>query len=71
MKAGKSTLAKILEDKLGLVRIKMKNLLKYAAENPFWQIESFDIEEQIRSGHPPSNAALIEIISKRIQMADC
>jgi len=70
MKTGKSTMAKLLEEKLGLVRIKIKHLLNRAVEYPFWQAES-QIEDILRTGNLPNNQEIVDLIYKRIQLLDC
>jgi len=52
-KSGKSTLAKLLEEHLGLVRIKIKNLLDHANENPYWY-QNDDVQDTLRRGETPS-----------------
>jgi len=69
-KTGKSTLAKILEEKLGVVRIKIKHLLNRVIEFPYW-INDWEIEQVLREGNIPDDEQIIDLLSKRIQMQDC
>ena len=69
-KTGKSTVAKILAEKLGLVRIKVKHLLNRVIEFPYW-INDWEIEQVLREGNVPDDEQIIDLLAKRIQMQDC
>ena len=69
-KTGKSTLAKMLEEKLGVIRIKIKHLLNKAIEFPYW-VGNIDIDQVLRDGKVPEDDQIIDLLSKRIQMQDC
>lgn len=69
-KSGKSTLAKKLSEKLGLVHIKIKNILNQVKEDPFWLL-SDEVNQLTRDGGTPNNEQIVKLIAKRAQMADC
>ena len=69
-KSGKTTLAKKLQEKLGLVHIKVKHLLNRVREDPFWLLAE-EVNKLMRDGKTPSNEHIVRLINKRVQMADC
>lgn len=69
-KTGKSTLVKKLQEKLGLVHIKVKNILKRVREDPFWMLAD-EVNQTLRKGEVPNDDQIVRLISKRVQMADC
>lgn len=69
-KSGKTTIAKLLSEKLNLVRLKVSNLLE-----EFITHQDDPLAEQCKNillnGGTLSDDLVIDLIAKRIQLADC
>ncbi|EGR31735.1 hypothetical protein IMG5_103090 [Ichthyophthirius multifiliis] len=69
-KTGKSTLSKIIEEQLGIVRIKLSSVLEdYGPQHPCLTYQN--AREVLQQGESLSDQQVVDLVLQRVQMADC
>lgn len=69
-KTGKTTLAESLNKKIGLVKLSLQNIVEeFCVEHRDKKI--LEILSQVKKGHTLTDEMAIDLIEKRVSMADC
>lgn len=68
-KCGVSSLAKVIEKNLGVVRVKISKILEDLKEN--YSKLSYEALQLLKLGSSPNEEMCVELISQRVQQRDC
>lgn len=68
-KSGVSSLAKVMEQNLGIVRVKISKILEELKDN-FSKL-SYESLQLLKLGNSPNEEMFVELISQRVQQRDC
>lgn len=69
-KSGVSSLAKVVEKNLGLVRVKISKILEELKENNCSKL-GYEALQLMKLGSSPSEEMYVELIAQRVQQKDC
>lgn len=68
-RSGKSELAKLMQKELGIINLKLKNVINHFKKNP-WDVQAKQLKKMLVGGQSIDDDQVIDLLYKRLQLKD-